>query len=76
MMIQYHIDFSTKIIENGSEVELMEKTRTTFRIRDIEENGKIRYCIHDNLTGKDVYCDKGKLTETMWKLLDEESVKK
>ena len=47
-----------------------------FIIRDIEESDGIRYCIHDNLTGKDVYCDKGKLTETMWKLLDEESVKK
>ena len=54
----------------------MNRTRTTFRIKDIEENGKIRYCIHDNLTGNDIHCDKGKLTETMWKLLDEESVKK
>ena len=54
----------------------MNKTRTTFRIKDTKYNGKIRYCTHDNLTGKDVYCDKGKLTETMWKLLDEESVKK
>ena len=76
MMIQFRIVSLTKIIENGSEVELMEKTRTTFRIKDTKYNGKIRYCIHDNLTGKDIYCDKGKLTETMWKLLDEESVKK
>ena len=56
--------------------DFMNRARTTFRIRDIEENGKIRYCIHDNLTGNDIHCDKGKLTETMWKLLDEESVKK
>lgn len=41
-----------------------------FRIRDIEENGKVRYCIHDNLTGNDIYCDKGKLTETILGLLE------
>ena len=74
--MQYHIDFLTKTIENGNKRCFMNKTRTTFRIKDTKYNGKIRYCIHDNLTGKDVYCDKGKLTETMWKLLDEESVKK
>ena len=28
MMMQYHIDFSTKIIENGSENEIMEKRKT------------------------------------------------
>ena len=47
-----------------------------FIIRDIEESDGIRYCIHDNLTGNDIHCDKGKLTETLWKLLDEESMKK
>ena len=41
-----------------------------FIIRDIEENGKIRYCIHDNLTGNDIHCDKGKLTETILGLLE------
>lgn len=25
-----------------------------FKIEDIEENGKVRYCIHDNLTGNDI----------------------
>ena len=30
MMIQYHIDFSTKTIENGSENEIMEKRKTRF----------------------------------------------
>lgn len=42
-----------------------------FIIRDIKENDKIHYCVHDNLTGNDIYCDKGKLAETMWKLMDE-----
>lgn len=30
MMMQYHIDSSTKIIENGSENEIMEKRKTRF----------------------------------------------
>ena len=42
-----------------------------FKIKDIEENGKTSYCIHDNLTGNDIYCDKGKLTETILKLIGE-----
>ena len=29
-----------------------------FSIKDIEENGKIRYCIHDNMTGNDIHCEK------------------
>ena len=30
MMMQYHIDFSTKIIGNGSEGEFMEERKTRF----------------------------------------------
>ena len=30
MMIQYYIDFSTKIIENGSEGEITKKRKTKF----------------------------------------------
>lgn len=30
MMMQYHTDFSIKIIENGSEGEIMEKRKTRF----------------------------------------------
>ena len=41
-----------------------------FIIRDIKENDKIHYCVHDNLTGNDVYCEKGKLTETILGLLE------
>ena len=45
-----------------------------FIIRDIEENGKVRYCIHDNLTGNDIKCDKNKLNETIWQLLDKQDI--
>lgn len=32
-----------------------------------ESNGE--YCIKDNLSGKEIYCEKDKLNETLWKLL-------
>ena len=41
-----------------------------FGIRDIEENGKVCYCIHDNMTGNDIHCEKWKLTETILGLLE------
>ena len=45
-----------------------------FIIRDIEENNKIYYCVHDNLTGNDIHCEKGKLTETILGLLEKQDV--
>lgn len=42
-----------------------------FIIRDIKENDKIHYCVHDNLTGNDIYCKKRKINRDYFGIVRE-----